>query len=648
MFKSALDQPCDARGVFLDKVCSGNSSLRKQVEALLAAHEQAESFFDKPVVEVSSSQEEESGKVIGSYRVIELLGAGGMGEVYLAEDLRLGRKVALKLLPAHFLRHQEQVRRFQQEARVISALNHPNILTVYEFGYDESRPFIAAEFIEGETLRDKLAQPLSIENALSTVEQIANALIAAHASGIIHRDIKPENVIVREDGFAKVLDFGLAKLTESEEAADATDPEAVTRILLHTTPGMVIGTVSYMSPEQARGLSVDERTDIWSLGVLLCELITGRLPFNAPTRADAMVAILEREPNLDNVPPELQTIIRKSLKKDKKERYQSIAQFLSDLQRLKDVSSGSFSTSFTTTSSRFHHATIEEKKHRFLNKNLIVGLSLLLIVVSSLSVFYIRRVRVSSSASNDKAVTAIIKPYSEMNEEEKKAFIKQQAFHISDMMSEHTTELSDEAIRTIKQYVDFYVARADNNSTKAFHESLSIIYERAAQYAPSINRAFKERDIPSIVGLYVAMIEAEYKQCEESPSGSKGAFQFRKETAANYNLNWEDVCNIEKAAPAAARYIEDSIVDFGDDSKSMTLVLLSFNRGGQAVRDDLRMLRASGQKERSFWTMFDNADKLDQQFQGEGKHYVPKFFAAAIIGENPSAFGLKIKPLSQN
>lgn len=646
MFKSALDQPHDARGVFLEKACSGNTSLRKQVEALLAAHEQAESFFDKPVVEIST--QEESGKIVGSYRVIELLGAGGMGEVYLAEDLRLGRKVALKLLPAHFLRHQEQVRRFQQEARVISALNHPNILTVYEFGYDEARPFIAAEFIEGETLRDKLFQSLSIENALMIVEQIANALIAAHASGIVHRDIKPENVIVREDGVVKVLDFGLAKLTEGDDANSATDPEAVTRILLQTTPGMVIGTVSYMSPEQARGLSVDERTDVWSLGVLLCELITGKLPFNAPTRADAMVAILEREPGLDKVPVGLQSIIRKTLKKDKNERYQSIAEFLADLQNLKDVSSGSFSNSFVTTGKGFHHTTIEEKKSRFLNKKMIVALSLFLIVALSLSFFYVRRARLSSSASNDKAATAILKPYSEMDEEEKKAFIKQQAFHISDMMSEHTTELSDEAIRTIKQYVDFYVSRVDNKSTKAFHESLSDIYERAAQYAPLINRAFKERSIPPIAGLYVAMIEAEYKQCEESPSGSKGAFQFRKETAVHYNLNWDDVCDIEKAAPAAARYIEDSIVDFGDDSKSMTLVLLSFNRGGQTVRNDLRLLRASGQKERSFWTMFNNADKLDQQFQGEGKHYVPKFFAAAIIGENPSAFGLNIKPLSQN
>lgn len=650
VFKSALEQPHEARSLFLDKACEGNSSLREQVENLLAAHEEAGSFFEKPVVEIST--QEESGKVIGSYRVIELSGAGGMGEVYLAEDLRLGRKVALKLLPAHFLTQQEQVRRFQQEARVISALNHTNILTVYEFGYSESRPFIAAEFIEGETLREKLAQTLSIEDALSIVEQIANALIAAHASGIVHRDIKPENIMLRrEDSLVKVLDFGLAKLTESEETKNSSDPEAVTRILLQTTPGMIMGTVSYMSPEQARGLSVDERTDVWSLGIVFYELVTGKLPFAAPTRADALVAILEREPALDDVPIGLQTIIGKCLKKVRNERYQTAKEFLSDLEKLKDISNGSFANMFSMTNRDFQHNTSEQKKNenRFFNKKTFAVLSLLLIAILSFSVFYVRRESVSSLTPN-KTNTVTQQPqklYSEMSEEEKKAYIKQQAFRISDMMSEQTTELSDNAVMTIKQHLDAYASRMDNTSNQAFRDNLHAVYERAAQNAPIINRAFKTSSISPIVGLYVAMIESEYRECEESPIGAKGQFQFLKQTAQRYNLSWEDVCKIEKSAPAAAKMFEGDSAELGTDAKSMTLVLLSYNRGSGRVREDLRMLRSLGEKERSFWVMFENADKLDQQFQQESKYYVPKFFAAAIIGENPTAFGLKIKPLSQ-
>lgn len=649
VFKSALEQPHEARGLFLDKACEGNASLREQVEKLLAAHEEAGSFFEKPVVGIST-QEEECGEIIGSYRVIELLGAGGMGEVYLAEDLRLGRKVALKLLPAHFTSQQEQFRRFQQEARVISALNHPNILTVYEFGYSESRPFIAAEFIEGKTLREEMSQPASIEDALRIIEQIANALIAAHTSGIVHRDIKPENIMLRrEDALVKVLDFGLAKLTESEETKNSSDPEAVTRILLQTTPGMVMGTVSYMSPEQARGLSVDERTDVWSLGIVFYELVTGRLPFAAPTRADALVAILERKPALDNLPIELQEIIGRCLKKDGNKRYQTVTEFLSDLQKLKDVSNGSFAKSFSMTSRDFQHTTNKQKKNgnRFFNKKTFAVLSLLLIAVLSFSIFYFRRESVTSSNNTNVAIQQTQKLYAQMSEEEKKAFIKQQSFRISNMMSEQTAELSDDAVKTIKQHLDAYASRTDNTSTQAFRENLNVIYERAAQNAPVINRAFKASSISPIVGLYVAMIESEYRECEESPIGAKGQFQFLKQTARRYNLSWEDICKIEKSAPAAAKMFEDDSAELGTDAKSMTLVLLSYNRGSVRVREDLRMLRSLGEKERSFWIMFENADKLDRQFQQESKHYVPKFFAAAIVGENPFAFGLKIKPLSE-
>ena len=216
------------------------------------------------------------------YEILSPLGKGGMGEVYLAQDTRLKRKVALKLLPASFTQNAERLRRFEQEAYAASALNHPNIITIYEIGESGEFHFIATEFIEGNTLRQQMADTrMNLREALEIAVQIASALAAAHAAGIVHRDIKPENIMLRPDGLVKVLDFGLAKLTESQALANDTD--AVTVAASNTEPGVVMGTVRYMSPEQTRGLKVDGRSDIFSLGVVLYELVTGRAPFEGAT-----------------------------------------------------------------------------------------------------------------------------------------------------------------------------------------------------------------------------------------------------------------------------------------------------------------------------------------------------------------------------
>src|SRR2546430_10686395 len=210
-----------------------------------------------------------------------------MGDVYLAQDSRLGRKVALKLLPSHFTSDADRLRRFQQEARAASALNHPNILTIHEIGEIDGHPFIATEFIDGQTLREHTTKPLiKLEEALDVAAQVASALAAAHQAGIVHRDIKPENIMIRHDGIVKVLDFGLVKLTEK----GATDSEAST--FVNTDAGVVMGTAHYMSPEQARGKKLDARTDIWSLGVVLYELVAGRLPFEGGTPSDVLSLIL--------------------------------------------------------------------------------------------------------------------------------------------------------------------------------------------------------------------------------------------------------------------------------------------------------------------------------------------------------------------
>jgi serine/threonine protein kinase len=233
-----------------------------------------------------------TGSTVAHYRILSLLGEGGMGKVYLAEDTKLHRKVSLKFLSTNFAQDDERMRRFQQEARAISALNRPNILTIYEIGEANSLRFIATELIEGETLRERLRSEVAIDEAIEVALQVASALVAAHRVKIIHRDIKPENIMIRsDDGLVKVLDFGLAKMSVNQEiASGAIDQEAATRIHSHTAPGVVMGTAAYMSPEQARGDVIDERTDIWSLGIVLYEMVAGSSPFIASTSSEILAA----------------------------------------------------------------------------------------------------------------------------------------------------------------------------------------------------------------------------------------------------------------------------------------------------------------------------------------------------------------------
>jgi len=277
---------------------------------------------------------------ISHYRILEKLGAGGMGEVYLAEDMKLGRKVAIKILSEEYTTNKDRLQRFEQEASAASNLNHPNILTIHEVGTDNGRHYIATEYIDGLTLRRKaLSSPIEISEILDIAVQVASALEEAHAAGIVHRDIKPDNIMVRRNGYVKVLDFGLAKLTETVDRTPL-DAEAATRVYVQTDAGVVMGTSHYMSPEQARGKPVDARSDIWSLGVVVYELVAGRTPFEGETSTDVIVGITQKEPPplaryAPNVPAELDWIVMKALRKDREERYQTIKELLTDLRRLK-------------------------------------------------------------------------------------------------------------------------------------------------------------------------------------------------------------------------------------------------------------------------------------------------------------------------
>lgn len=346
LYHAALQRDASERATFLVEACNGDDALRREVESLLRYEPQAENFIESPAIDVAAKMmaDEQSatvvtGQLIDHYKIVRPLGAGGMGEVYLADDTRLHRKVAIKFLPAHFTQDRKHLRRFQQEALTVATLSHPNVCTIHEvIETGDNRHCIVMEHVEGMTLRDRIADgPMNLNEALGVAIQVASALSSAHAAGIVHRDIKLENIMLRRDGYVKILDFGLAKLTERDIPLDT---EANTQMLIKTTPGVVMGTVYYMSPEQARGLPVDARTDVWSLGVVLYELVTGQKPFVGQTQTDVIISIAEREPaplskSVSEVPSRLEQIVKKALAKDREQRYQSADDLLSDLKGVK-------------------------------------------------------------------------------------------------------------------------------------------------------------------------------------------------------------------------------------------------------------------------------------------------------------------------
>jgi len=344
LYHQALALKGGERPAFLDRACEGDDDLRRELESLLSFESRAENFIELPAFEGAATMLRDQtpspiGKNIGPYQILSLIGAGGMGEVYLALDSRLGRKIALKVLPREYTQDPERLRRFEQEARAASALNHPNIVTIFEIGHDPDAHYIANEYIQGETLRHRLGQgAIDLTLALDIACQIVSALAAAHEAGIVHRDIKPENLMLRPDGYVKVLDFGIAKLTEKYTATVST--EAHTAVAISTETGVVLGTTSYMSPEQARGQELDARSDLFSLGVVLYEMITGTPPFKGPTSADVLAAILIQEPPPPSsvradVPEALDQIVRTALKKDCEQRFADARALLSELRSLK-------------------------------------------------------------------------------------------------------------------------------------------------------------------------------------------------------------------------------------------------------------------------------------------------------------------------
>ncbi len=653
VLQAALDRPSPERASFLEEACAGDNELKSEAATLIRAHDEAGDFIEQPAIAqdarviIGEQVDVNIGCVVGSYTIVERLGAGGMGEVYLAQDARLNRPVALKILPAYFVSDEARLRRFQREARAASALNHPNILTIHEVGDSAEVRFIATEFIDGQTLRELIAHgDLPIEEILDIALQIANGLTAAHAAGIIHRDIKPENIMRRTDGIVKILDFGIAKLTEPPPEI-SNETSAIFKA--QTETGVVLGTVGYMSPEQARSLAVDERTDIWSLGCVVYEMLTRRAPFASATRMDTLVALLERDP-----PPliqsakdttaawqQLQSIVSKTLRKERSERYQTATELLADLKNVRQE----FNAAITFNS----QTPTRQSPHRYIFAALILAaLPTLVITVTFLYKRSIARHNVDTPNAQATLLTNATtkKIYTQMNEAERIAFIDEQEQRISSMMGDRPAKLDDEALHAIKQFVDYYAARIDRTPNETGAEDLRAVYARAVPFVPLIAREFAARKVPVIVGVYLPMIESGYRVCLENSIGAKGLFQFLPQTAKHYGVAHEEMCDVEKMTPAAAHYIADRMAELGDDSESMTLVLLSYNRGAGWVRSTLRQLRDTDNYERNFWTLYRQRDKLDDVFRNENAAYVPNFFAAAIIGENPQSFELQMPPLS--
>jgi serine/threonine protein kinase len=345
LYDAAVELPVAERAKFAEEACAGDEDLRRELLSLLAAEQEAGDFMESPALDIAAkaiAQEQVSdtqtsyiGRELGAYKIEKLLGVGGMGEVYLAHDAKLKRQVALKILPPQFISDPERVKRFERESRAVSALNHPNLITIYDIGVSDGVHYIATEFVAGKTVRDLIDEGLKMRDALAIATQVAEALGAAHHAGIFHRDIKPENIMVRPDGYVKVLDFGLAKLSEPATTGGLNLSSAH-----ETEPGLLMGTLAYMSPEQAAGDEVDERSDIWSLGVVLYEMMTGSSPTKGANRLETLGAILSKEPlNVSDshppLPPELDHILGKALEKDRELRYQTASDFRADLKRLK-------------------------------------------------------------------------------------------------------------------------------------------------------------------------------------------------------------------------------------------------------------------------------------------------------------------------
>jgi eukaryotic-like serine/threonine-protein kinase len=551
IFSAALRRQSEQRAAFIDHACAGDESLRREVMLLLCSHEESGDFISAPVFvsapELLTDDDPDAlvGTQIGPYRIESVLGRGGMGVVYVALDERLGRKVGLKLLPQSLAADMTHLGRLKREARTASALNHPNIVTIHEIGEADSTSYIASELIDGETLRQRLARgPIALNEAIDIATQVASALAAAHNAGIVHRDIKPENIMLRPDGYVKVLDFGIAKLTESA-FAEATADGAGSMTPADTNLGSILGTVRYMSPEQACPAvgGIDKRTDIWSLGVVLYEMLTGHAPFTGNTPQDIMSSILEKEPPpltsyVAHIPAELQQIISKTLRKDCEERYRSAHDLLQALKGLRHK---------LEVEAELERTTAAASWQRWTRSPTALALVLLVAALALALPFYWHR-NPTTASPPEKSIAVL--PFENLSEE------KANVYFAEGIENEILTKLA--TVRDLKVIsrtsTAKYQSKPDNLRTVAQELGVSTILEGAVQKAGDKVRVnvqlidarndthlwgkSYDRDFKDVLGVEseVSQEIAEALQANLSPSESHGLASARTPDTKAYDL----------------------------------------------------------------------------------------------------------------
>ena len=498
MFYAAIALPLNEREAYLDKVCDGDPALRSVVGALLKSHEETGNFVDIPAYQAAAEMltnrvELNPGQMITHYRILSLLGEGGMGKVYLAEDTKLHRRVAIKLLPAISIGNDQANKRLLREAQVAAKLDHPNICTVHEVGEEDSHSFIVMTYVEGETLDVRMKRkPLELSEALAIAAQVADALADAHAQGVIHRDIKPSNIIVTRRGQAKVMDFGLAKWSEMSTAMGGpkSDPEASTQVLL-TTPGTIIGTIPYMSPEQVHGQRLDMRTDIFSFGVVLYEMLTGQQPFASESPAGTISAILTREPAsvceyLKPCPTELPRIVAQCLSKDRGDRYQSMRDVVTEVETVRRTwASGDAAllsiTDRRTESIRVAPTIKSTMRVRWLRRGLALTAVVVLAAIASVYALFFRTRQSSNATSvNSAAYDYYVRGKLSANSQ--------------------TRESNEDAIKLLEQAVN-----ADPNFAPAYTELARAYCIRANFFAPDAEKKKLKHDAEVAVEKALAL-----------------------------------------------------------------------------------------------------------------------------------------------
>ena len=669
IFEEALLQPSSAQRSHAHKLCGSDETLWSEVESLLDWHDKSRSFLEEPAVlgMVDNEQRNDqltAGQRLLHYEIRKLIGIGGMGEVYLAWDTRLHRNVAVKLLRQDLLPQVRTSEHLLREARAAALLEHPNICHIYEVSEADGFSFIVMQYVVGTTLDELLADGgIDGDMALDLAGQIADGLAEAHSQGIIHRDIKPANIIVSEKGQAKILDFGLAKFIKTGAGADAAG-----RLL---STGGVMGTVPYMSPEQLQGISVDARTDIFSFGTLLFEMLSGSPAFKREQNAETISAILSGEPDWTLLSPVFRHPVQRCLEKEPTKRYSSADELA---EALKQVASAepkkNQARPIVTNSIRFDAATdqldvatapivtIDPKPidlpvdvNRMLKpplsigtwRTILVGALGLILAVSGF--VYLDDNSQEVSKNNSVPKNAPRRFYWELGYSDKREFIRDRVMQIQMLIGDDQRAINDESLDGISKEIEWYVSRRDSLSQDPFRDGLRTVYGRASQYVPLVSAEFEKENVPIVVGIYQALIESEYRDCLENVTGPTGVFQLSKSTAEQFGLAAHDRCKVDLSAKAASAYMAKLSSDFGGERSSWTLALLSFDQGEALTRRQLDEIAQLGLNERSYWVITENRERLsDPQLRSD--YHMKRFFAAAIIGENPEMFGLVTPPLS--